>query len=76
MSGCGRTFSKMNSFEDRAVLTIEEIQNAIGEKVGVDLDCVDWHFSTENFKSFCPLGCRIPTNTTPEQGECDTKVEQ
>ena len=58
MSGCGRTFSKMNSFEDRAVLTIEEIQNAIGEKVGEDLDCVDWHFSTENFKSFCPLGCR------------------
>ena len=25
---------------------------------------------------FCPLVCRIPTNTTPEQGECDTKVEQ
>ena len=25
---------------------------------------------------FCPLGCRIPTNATPKQGECDTKVEQ
>ena len=58
MGSGGRTFSKMNSSEDRAVLTIEEIQNVIGEKVGEDLDCVDWHFSTEKFKSFCPLGCR------------------
>ena len=58
MSSCGRTFSKRDSFEDHAVLTIEEIQNVVGEKVGEDLDCVDWHFSTENFKSFCPLGHR------------------
>lgn len=58
MGSGGRTFSKMNSSEDRAVLTIEEIQNVVGEKVGEDLDCVDWHFSTENFKSFCPLGHR------------------
>ena len=58
MGSGGRTFSKMNSSEDRAVLTIEEIQNVIGEKVGEDLDCVDWHFSTEKFKDFCPLGCR------------------
>ena len=57
MGSCGRTFSKVNSPEDRAVLTIEEIQNVVGEKVGEDLDCVDWHFSTEKFKSFCPLGC-------------------
>ena len=55
MGSGGRTFSKMNSLEDQAVLTIEEIQNVVGEKVGEDLDCVDWHFSTENFKSFCPL---------------------
>ena len=58
MSSCGRTFSKMNSSEDRAVLTIEEIQNVVEGKICEDLDCVDWHFSTENFKSFCPLGCR------------------
>ena len=58
MSTGRRTFSKVNSPEDRAVLTIEEIQNVVGEKVGEDLDCVDWHFSTENFKDFCPLGCR------------------
>lgn len=30
----GRTFSKLSSFEDHAVLTIEEIQNVVGEKVG------------------------------------------
>ena len=48
----------MNSFEDRAVLTIEEIQNVVEGKICEDLECVDWHFSTENFKSFCPLGCR------------------
>ena len=45
----------MNSLEDQAVLTIEEIQSVVGEKICEDLDCVDWHFSTENFKSFCPL---------------------
>ena len=55
MSSCGRTFSKMNSFEDQAVLTIEEIQNVVEGKICEDLECVDWHFSTENFKSFCPL---------------------
>lgn len=55
MSSCGRTFSKLSSFEDHAVLTIEEIQNVVGEKVGEDLNCVDWNFRTENFKSFCPL---------------------
>ena len=51
-----RTFSKVNSPEDRAVLTIEEIQSVVGGKICEDLDCVDWHFSTENFKDFCPLG--------------------
>ena len=54
----GRTFSKMNSFEDRAVLTLEEIQNVVEGKICEDMDCADWHFSTENFKSFCPLGHR------------------
>ena len=53
-----RTFSKVNSPEDRAVLTIEEIQSVVGGKICEDLDCVDWHFSTENFKDFCPLGHR------------------
>ena len=56
MGSCGRTFSKVNSSEDRAVLTIEEIQSVVGGKICEDLDCVDWHFSTENFKDFCPLG--------------------
>ena len=51
-----RTFSKVNSPEDWAVLTIEEIQSVVGGKICEDLDCVDWHFSTENFKDFCPLG--------------------
>lgn len=51
-----RTFSKVNSPEDRSVLTIEEIQSVVGGKICEDLDCVDWHFSTENFKDFCPLG--------------------
>ena len=51
-----RTFSKVNSPEDRTVLTIEEIQSVVGGKICEDLDCVDWHFSTENFKDFCPLG--------------------
>ena len=58
MGSCGRTFSKVNSPEDRAVLTIEEIQSVVGGKICEDLDCVDWHFSTENFKDFCPLGHR------------------
>ena len=58
MGSGGRTFSKMNSSEDRAVLTIEEIQSVVEGKICEDLDCVDWHFSTENFKSFCPLGHR------------------
>ena len=58
MGSCGRTFSKVNSPEDRAVLTIEEIQRVVGGKICEDLDCVDWHFSTENFKDFCPLGHR------------------
>ena len=58
MGSGGRTFSKMNSSEDRAVLTIEEIQNVVEGKICEDLDCVDWNFSTENFKSFCPLGHR------------------
>ena len=58
MGSGGRTFSKMNSSEDRAVLTIEEIQSVVGGKICEDLNCVDWHFSTENFKSFCPLGHR------------------
>lgn len=58
MSSCGRTFSKLSSFEDQAVLTIEEIQNVVEGKICEDLNCVDWHFSTENFKSFCPLGSR------------------
>lgn len=56
MGSDGRTFSKMNSSEDRAVLTIEEIQSVVGGKICEDLDCVDWHLSTENFKDFCPLG--------------------
>lgn len=54
----GRTFSKVNSPEDRAVLTLDEIQNVVEGKICEDMDCVDWHFSTENFKSFCPLGSR------------------
>ena len=58
VGSCGRTFSKVNSPEDRAVLTIEEIQSVVGGKICEDLDCVDWHFSTENFKDFCPLGHR------------------
>lgn len=58
MSSCGRTFSKLSSFEDQAVLTIEEIQNVVEGKICEDLNCVDWNFSTENFKSFCPLGHR------------------
>lgn len=52
MSSCGRTFSKLSSFEDQAVLTIEEIQNVVEGKICEDLNCVDWNFSTENFLSF------------------------
>ena len=58
MSGFGRTFSKRDSSEDRAILTLEEIQEVVVGKIGEDLDCVDWNFRTENFKSFCPLGHR------------------
>jgi len=56
MSGCGRTFSKTKSVEDQAVLTFEEIQEVVGGKIGEELNCVEWHFSTANFKSLCPLG--------------------
>lgn len=56
MSGCGRTFSKTKSVEDQAVLTLEDIQDVVGGKIGEELNCVEWHFSTDNFKSLCPLG--------------------
>ena len=69
MGSCGRTISKVNSSEDRAVLTIEEIQSVVEGKICEDLDCVDWHFSTENFKSFCPLGHR------PISGGMDAEIK-
>lgn len=69
MSSCGRTISKVNSSEDRAVLTIEEIQSVVEGKICEDLDYVDWHLSTENFKSFCPLEHR------PVSGGKDAEIK-
>lgn len=55
MSGCGRTFSKMKSVENQAVFTLDEIPGIVEGKLGAKLNCVDWNFSTANFKSLCPL---------------------
>lgn len=65
MSGCGRTFSKMKSVDGQAVLTLEEIPGIVEGKFCEKLNCVDWHLSTSNFKSFCPLGHR-PTSGCEE----------
>lgn len=65
MNGCGRTFSKMKSVDGQAVLTLEEIPGIVEGKFGAKLNCADWHFSTANFKSVCPLGQR-PTSGCDE----------
>lgn len=65
MSGCGRTFSKMKSVEGQAVLTLEEIPGIVEGTLDAKLNCVDWHFSTADFKSLCPLGYR-PTSGCEE----------
>ena len=65
MSGCGRIFSKRISVGDQSVLTLEEIPGVIEGKLGAKLNCVDWNFSTANFKSICPLGYR-PTSGCDE----------
>lgn len=61
MSDYGRTFSKTKSVDCQAVLTLDEIPGIVEGKLCEKLNCVDWHFSTANFKSFCPLGQR-PTS--------------
>lgn len=65
MSDYGRTFSKTRSVDCQAVLTLEEIPGIIEGKLCEKLNCVDWHFSTADFKSFCPLGQR-PTSGCDE----------
>lgn len=55
MSGCGRIFSKRTSVKDQAVFTLEEIPGIVEGKLCAKLNCVDWHFSTDNSESLCTL---------------------
>lgn len=65
MNDYGRTFSKTKSVDCQAVLTLDEIPGIVEGKLCEKLNCVDWHFSTADFKSFCPLGQR-PTSGRDE----------